>query len=90
MLKPHLRNFSEREADFVMMMREAFGNTIAELMRKDERICVLDADLANCNGTAGLRNEFPERAFDVGIAEQNMASVAAGLSSYGFIPFISS
>ncbi|MBQ2862310.1 MAG: class I tRNA ligase family protein, partial [Oscillospiraceae bacterium] len=73
-----------------MMMREAFGNTIAELMRKDERICVLDADLANCNGTAGLRKEFPERAFDVGIAEQNMASVAAGLSSYGFIPFISS
>ena len=73
-----------------MMMREAFGSTIAELMRKDERICVLDADLANCNGTAGLRNEFPERAFDVGIAEQNMASVAAGLSSYGFIPFISS
>ena len=66
-----------------MMMREAFGSTIAELMRKDERICVLDADLANCNGTAGLRNEFPDRAFDVGIAEQNMASVAAGLSSVG-------
>ena len=73
-----------------MMMSEAFGSTIAELMRKDERICVLDADLAKCNGTVGIYKEFPERAFDVGIAEQNMASVAAGLSSYGFIPFISS
>ena len=73
-----------------MMMSEAFGSTVAELMRKDERICVLDADLAKCNGTVGIYKEFPERAIDVGIAEQNMASVAAGLSSYGFIPFISS
>lgn len=73
-----------------MMMRDAFGSTVAEMMRKDERICVLDADLASCNGTAKLRGEFPERAIDVGIAEQNMASVAAGLSSYGFIPFITS
>ena len=56
----------------------------------DRNFVVLDADLANCNGTTNLRKEFPERAFDVGIAEQNMASVAAGLSSYGFIPFISS
>ena len=71
-----------------MMMRDAFGSTIAEIMRKDERVCVLDADLASCNGTAKLGAEFPERAIDVGIAEQNMASVAAGLSSYGFIPFI--
>ena len=73
-----------------MMMREAFGSTVAEIMRKDERVCVLDADLASCNGTAKLSAEFPERAIDVGIAEQNMASVAAGLSSYGFIPFITS
>ena len=73
-----------------MMMRDAFGETLAEMMKNDERICVLDADLANCNGTAKLHTLFPDRAFEVGIAEQNMASVAAGLSSYGFIPFISS
>lgn len=73
-----------------MLMKDAFGSTVREMMRKDERICVLDADLAKCNGTETLRNEFPERAFDVGIAEQNMASVAAGLSSYGFVPFITS
>lgn len=73
-----------------MMMRDAFGSTLAEIMKKDERICVIDADLANCNGTTKLHQMFPDRAIDVGIAEQNMASVAAGLSSYGFIPFISS
>lgn len=73
-----------------MMMREVFGNTLAELMEQDDRICVIDADLANCNGTKKLQQLFPERAFEVGIAEQNMASVAAGLSSYGFVPFITS
>jgi deoxyxylulose-5-phosphate synthase len=59
-------------------------------MRKNENICCLDADLAKANGTINLREEFPDRAFDVGIAEQNMASVAAGLASYGFVPFIGS
>lgn len=73
-----------------MMMREVFGNTLAEMMEQDDRICVIDADLANCNGTKKLQQLFPERAFEVGIAEQNMASVAAGLSSYGFVPFITS
>lgn len=73
-----------------MMMRDAFGDTLAKLMKKDKRIVVLDADLANCNGTNKLYKLFPKRCIDVGIAEQNMASVAAGLSSYGFVPFISS
>lgn len=73
-----------------MMMRDAFGEALAKMMRKDKRIVVLDADLANCNGTNRIHELFPKRAIDVGIAEQNMASVAAGLSSYGFIPFISS
>lgn len=71
-----------------MQMREAFANYIAEKMKTDERICIVDADLAKADGTWKLRQQFPDRAFDVGIAEQNMASVAAGLSSYGFIPFI--
>lgn len=71
-----------------MLMKEVFANNIAEIMEKDERICVIDADLAKPDGTWALRQKFPDRAFDVGIAEQNMASIAAGLSSYGFIPFI--
>lgn len=71
-----------------MEMRKALSAYLRQAMAEDERICVLDADLANADGTLSLRKEFPERAFDVGIAEQNMASIAAGLASYGFIPFI--
>lgn len=71
-------------------MRQVFVKTLDKMMEKDDRICVLDADLAKANGTLSLRKKYPERAFDVGIAEQNMAAVAAGLASYGFIPFIGS
>ena len=71
-----------------MEMRAAFFGKLSEMMEQDGRICVLDADLGKANGTMKLRTKFPERAFDCGIAEQNMASVAAGMASYGFIPFI--
>lgn len=71
-----------------MEFRQAFYKTLKELMLKDERICVLDADLAKPNGTYPLYKEFPDRCYNVGIAEANMISIAAGLSSYGFIPFI--
>jgi transketolase len=57
-------------------------------MEKDERIVVIDVDLAKANGTFKLRDKFPERAFDVGIAESNAASIAAGMASYGFVPFV--
>lgn len=73
-----------------MEMRKIFASELGKMMAVDERICIIDADLAKASGTIGLRDKFPDRAFDVGIAEQNMASVAAGLSSYGFIPFITS
>ena len=69
-------------------MRQVFTDALEELMVSDERICVVDADLARANGTLRLRERFPERALDVGVAEANMASVAAGLASYGFVPFI--
>lgn len=71
-----------------MEMRAVFGSELEKLMTENENIMVIDADLARANGTLALREKFPERAIDVGIAEQNMASVAAGLASYGFIPFI--
>lgn len=73
-----------------MEMRQVFASELEKMMEKDERILCIDADLARANGTLGLRKKFPDRAFDVGVAEQNMASVAAGLSAYGFIPFIGS
>jgi len=71
-----------------MEMRQLFAKVLEEIMHKDERICVLDADLSKANGTAKFKDIFPDRAFNVGVAEQNMASVAAGMSSYGLIPFI--
>lgn len=71
-----------------MEFRQALCNTLTELMEKDERICVIDADLAKPNGTFPLYEKFPKRCFNAGISEANMASVAAGLSAYGMIPFI--
>lgn len=69
-------------------LRAVLAETLAAMMEKDGRVCVIDADLAKANGTYGLRSRFPGRAFDVGVAEQNMASIAAGLAAEGMIPFI--
>ncbi|HYE81246.1 MAG TPA: transketolase C-terminal domain-containing protein [Clostridia bacterium] len=73
-----------------MEMRQVLAEILGGMMEKDERIVVIDADLARANGTIALRDKYPERAFDVGIAEQNMAAVAAGMAAYGLIPFIGS
>ncbi len=71
-----------------MEMRQVLAAELDRLMAENENIVVIDADLSKPNGVAELRKKYPDRAFDVGIAEQNMASVAAGMSSYGFVPFI--
>ena len=71
-------------------MRQVFCRELEKIMEQDERVICIDADLARANGTLSLRGKFPQRAFDVGVAEQNMAGVAAGLAAYGFIPFIGS
>lgn len=73
-----------------MEMRAVLRQVLDDMMAKDENICILDADLAKANGTIGLYEKYPDRCFDVGVAEQNMAGVAAGLASYGFTPFINS
>ena len=73
-----------------MEMRVVLAQCLAEMMEKDERICILDADLSKSNGTGPLYKQFPDRCFECGIAEQNMASIAAGLSSYGMKPYIGS
>lgn len=71
-----------------MEMRQVLAQELEQIMQQNENVVVLDADLSRPNGVAGLSKKFPERAFEVGIAEQNMASIAAGMSSYGFVPFI--
>lgn len=70
-------------------MRQVLAEELEKLMEKNEDIVLLDADLFRANGLSNLKRKFPERAINVGIAEQNMACVAAGMSSYGMIPFIS-
>lgn len=71
-------------------MRQIYCNTLIELAKEDKRIVVLDADLMKANGTMNFKKEFPERTVDVGIAEANMIGVAAGLSTFGKIPFCAS
>lgn len=71
-----------------MEMRQLFACELEKAMKHNENIVLLNADLAKPNGFGNFSEKFPERAINVGIAEQNMASMAAGMSSYGFIPFI--
>ena len=71
-------------------MRAVLFDFLKDEMAKNDKIVVLDADLGKANGTYNLRNFYPDRAIDVGVAEQNMASIAAGMASYGYLPFISS
>ena len=73
-----------------MEMRAVYAACLAEMMENDKHVCVLDADLSKASGTLALYKQFPEQMFDCGVAEQNMASIAAGLSSYGFKPWIES
>ena len=63
--------------------RVAYGNTLVELGRQDERIVVLDADLGASTMGKLFEAEFPQRHFEMGIAEANMTSVAAGLAQTG-------
>ena len=68
-------------------MRDAFCQTLIELAKKDDRICLLDADLMGAMGTKPFAKELPERTVDCGIQEANMIGTAAGLSAQGKIPF---
>ncbi len=70
--------------------RESYGQTLRELGAEHDNIVVLDADLAEATKTAVFQKAYPERFFDCGIAEANMMSVAAGLATMGFVPFVSS
>jgi transketolase len=67
--------------------KSVFGRVIGELLREDENVVYLDADLMNSFGTQKLPKEFPGRAVDVGIAEANMMGIAAGLSAAGKKPY---
>lgn len=67
-----------------------YCDTLIEMAKKNDKICVLGADLQRSCGPAPFRDVFPERYFDVGIAEANMTGIASGLSNRGYIPFTNS
>ena len=77
----------ERKAD-TRELRETYARTLVELAGKDPRIVDLEADLMGAGGMGIFQKSFPERLIDVGIAEQSMVAMAAGLSFTGFIPFL--
>ncbi|TAJ15036.1 transketolase family protein [Patescibacteria group bacterium] len=70
--------------------RDGFGKGSVEAGKKDSNVVVLSADLAESTRADWFQEEFPDRFIEVGVAEQNMATVAAGMANYGKIPFITS
>ena len=71
-------------------LRSAYGASLVRLGKKDARVVALEADLGKSTQSVMFQTEFPDRYFQMGIAEQNMASTAAGFALSGMIPFIHS
>lgn len=70
--------------------RDGFGRGLVEVGEKDERVVVLCADLTESTRCHWFKEKFPQRFIEVGVAEQNLATLASGLANYGKIPFITS
>lgn len=77
------------DLDNKIATRESFGKALVELGKENENIVVLTADLAGATKTSLFEKEFPDRFINVGIAEQNMIGISAGLATAGKIPFAS-
>ncbi len=71
-------------------MRAVYCESLIELAKNNKNIVVIEADLMNCIKTGDFKKAYPDRFFNVGIAEANMAGIAAGMSACGKVPFISS
>ena len=69
--------------------RQSYGEALLELGKENENVVVFDADLSTATKTSLFAKEFPNRFFDMGIAEQNMISTAAGMATCGKIPYAS-
>ncbi len=69
--------------------RESYGEKLTELGENNKEIVVLDADLSGATKTSIFAKKFPKRFFDMGIAEQDMMSTAAGMATFNKIPFVS-
>ncbi len=73
----------------MLYQRDVYGKTLIELGKENKDIIVLDADLSSSTRTGLFAREFPERFFNMGVAEQNMMATAAGLASCGKTVFVS-
>lgn len=71
-------------------LRNVFGEALLNVARENEKVVVLDGDLGNSTKTEYVRQTFPERFFNIGIAESNLVGVGAGLAACGFVPWITS
>lgn len=80
----------DREKVEMIPTRDGYGKGLVQAGEKDERVVVLCADLTESTRSLWFKEKFPERFIELGVAEQNMATVAAGMANYGKIPFISS
>jgi len=69
-------------------LRDIFGEALLEVAQQNEKVVVLDGDLGNSTKADLVRNKFPERFFNIGIAESNLTCIGSGLAACGFIPFI--
>lgn len=69
--------------------RQSYGEALSELGKENKNVVVFDADLSTATKTNIFAKEFPERFFDMGIAEQNMLGTAAGMSTCGKVPYVS-
>ena len=70
-------------------IRVGYGEALVELAKKNDKVVVLDADLANATQTIIFQKAYPDRFFDCGIAEADMVDIANGMSTMGLIPFCS-
>ena len=86
---PKVQGFTWTVADHdLLSSTDTWGETLCELGRADPRIVVLTADLADTTKLYRFKREFPDRCFNVGIAEQNLMAVSAGLAAMGFLPVV--
>lgn len=69
--------------------RDVYGQTLIKLGTENKDIVVLDADLSSSTRTAKFREKFPDRFFNIGVAEQDLMGTAAGLAAAGKMPFVS-
>lgn len=82
-------NIKELNYSFKKATRQSYGEALAELGKENKDVVVLDADLAGATKTSIFAKEYPDRFFDMGIAEQDMLSTASGMSTFGKIPYAS-